>query len=83
VRAKLKRTDPVRKAGGRNRQGSRGSGGKKDEKSGRKKDGDKTYSRRDPCYGEVRRRGGERSKETGPDCSRSLSSWGPYSGGET
>lgn len=34
---KLKRTDyPVRKAGGRNRQGSRGSRGGKDEKMGRK-----------------------------------------------
>ena len=36
----LKRTDyPVRKAGGRNRQGSRGSGGKKDEQKWEKKGG--------------------------------------------
>ena len=80
---KLKRTDyPVRKAGWRNRQGSRGSRGEKMRKWG-EKEGKKTYTRRYPCHGEVRRRGGGRSKETGPDCSRSLSSWGPYSGGQT
>jgi hypothetical protein len=58
VRAELKRTDyPVRKAGGRNRQGSRGSGEKKMRKEGKKKEGKKTYTRRYPCHGEVRRRG--------------------------
>jgi hypothetical protein len=72
VRAELKRTDyPVRKAGGRNRQGSRGSGEKNMRKKGRKKERKETYSRRYPCYGEVRRRGGRGSKERGPDCSHS------------
>jgi len=62
VRAELKRTDyPVRRRDGGTGKGREALG--KNEKSRGEKGGAKTYSRRYPCYGEVRRREGVEERD--------------------